>query len=371
MNPRGGEDGARRRLEAYRGEIDRIDDRILALLARRRAAAVGIGTLKQDLHLDVLDPSRERQILDGLASRSRGKFDPGAVRSIFEAIIFACRSAQESPAVAFLGPEGTFTHQAALQLHGKEAVYRPAPTVEDVFEQVAASRCSSGIVPLENAMEGPVRETLDCFSRYALFIRAEVRLRIRHHLLSRSPGLKDVQCLYSHPMALAQCRGWIRARLPAVRVREVESTARAACLASEDPHSAAVGGRLAGELHRVPVLAEGIEDRGDNVTRFAALGRDLQGTRPSGRDRTSLLMVLEHGPGTLFRALAPLAEHGVNLTRIDSRPLRSSKWEYMFFLDLEGHAEEVPVVGTLREMKNRCLDMKLLGSYPREDDPWS
>ncbi|MCF8063234.1 MAG: prephenate dehydratase [Deltaproteobacteria bacterium] len=369
MNPGETRERAWRRLEAFRGEIDRIDDRILSLLSRRRAAAVGIGMLKRSLQLAAADPARERQILESLASRSREGLDPGAVRSIFSEIIAACRSVQEPPRVAFLGPDGTFTHQAALRLHGKEADYRPFRTLEEVFQQVADAHCDQGVVPLENTFEGTVHETLDLFSRYKLFIRAEVRLKIRHHLLSRSPEPESVQCLYSHPMALAQCRRWIRLRLPSVRIREVESTAGAVALASGDSRAGAVGGRLAGELYGVPALAEGIQDRGDNITRFAALGRDPGGAGPSGRDRTSVLLALAHRPAALFRALAPLAERGVNLTRIDSRPRRNASWEYLFFLDMEGHASDEPLAAALGEIKHQCLEMKVLGSYPGEEDP--
>ncbi len=369
MNSQGGEEAAWRSLEAFRRKIDRIDDGIVSLLSRRMAAAEEIGRLKRKHGLGVTDLEREKQILERLVSRRAQELDPGEIRKIFSGIIAACRSIQEPCSIAFLGPEGTFTHQAAIHLYGKKAACRPFTLLEEVFEHVSASQCDFGIVPLENSYAGPVGETLDCFSQYDLFIQAEVRLSIRHHLLTRSRTLEEVRCLYSHPMALAQCRRWIRARLPSVRITEVESTAGAAFMASRDPSAAAVGSRLAGELYEVPVLEKGIADRRDNITRFAAVGRSPADRGPSGRDRTSLLLVLEHRPAALFHALACLAQRGVNLTRIDSRPLRSAKWEYLFFLDLEGHALEDPLAMALTGLKERCLNMKLLGSYPREEDP--
>lgn len=369
MNCEQQDESAWRRLEARRTEIDGLDEHILKLLYQRLAAAKEIGDLKRLLDLEVVDPGRERRILRRLSAQSRGPLEPEAIRSVFGAIIASARAVQEPPRAGFLGPEGTFSHEAALQYYGTPAEYLPLPAIADVFDHVARSVWNTGVVPLENSCEGPVRDTLDLFAIHDLTIRAEVRMRIHHHLLSRASHPEAVRVLYSHPMALAQCGRWIRAHLPGVRTEAVASTALAARLASDDPAAAAVGSRLAAEQAGVPVLRSEVQDSSANTTRFAVLGRPPLDRDPSENHRTSLLIALQHRPGALYRALSPLAARGVNITRIDSRPRRDRAWEYLFFLDLNGHAEDDPLAGALSEMSRSCTLLKVLGSYPREDEP--
>jgi len=368
MNGENADESAWQKLKSFRGEIDRIDERILSLLSLRQAAAEGIGKLKSELNLDILDPARERRVLKRLTAYGRWPLDPEAIRTIYSGIISAARRVQEPPCVGFLGPEGTFSHQAARQLYGETAAYRPLQSVEDIFYRVARAECSTGIVPLENSSEGPVMETLDLFALYDLTIRAEVRLPVRHQLLSRATDPKDIQRLYSHPMALAQCNRWTRNHLPGIQTEAVSSTASAVDLVAGDPKAAAVGSRLAGEIAGVPILQEDIQDLRNNVTRFVLLGRGPMAQDPSDKDCTSLLIGLEHRPGTLLGVIGPLAAHNVNITRIDSRPRKDRPWEYLFFLDLDGHAEEEPLAGALDEISKACSMIKLLGSYPREDE---
>jgi len=369
MNAENADEGSWQTLESFRKEIDRIDEGILGLLSRRLAAAERIGKVKRRLDLEIADPARERRILERLSGRSRGRLDPEAIRTVFSGIFASSRRVQETPRVGFLGPEGTFSHQAARRYYGEEAAYLPLQTLEDVFDRVARAECHTGIVPLENASEGAVRDTLDLFARHDLIIRAEIRLPVRHHLLSHASGPESIRCLYSHPMALAQCRRWTRIHLPGVRTEPAASTAQAVGFASSHPSAAAVGSRLSGELFGVPVLQSGIQDRRDNVTRFVVLGRGPLERRPGGRDRTSLLLSVEHRPGALLRVLSPLAANGVNITRIDSRPRSDRAWEYLFFLDLDGHAADGPLAEALSEISPACTLLKVLGSYPREDDP--
>ncbi len=369
MNGEQQDEGSRGRLEIRRTEIDGLDQQILELLYLRLAAAKDIGDLKRSLDLEVVDPARERRILRRLSAQSRSPLGPDAIRAVFKAIIASARAVQEPPRVGFLGPEGTFSHEAALRYYGTQAEYLPYAAIDDVFDHVARSGCNTGVVPLENSCEGPVRETLDLFAIHDLVIQAEVRMRIHHHLLSRASNPEAVRVLYSHPMALAQCGRWIRTHLPSARTEAVASTALAARLASDDPTAAAVGSRLAAEPAGVPVLRGEIQDLEANTTRFAVLGRTSLERDPSENHRTSLLIALEHRPGALYMALSPLAARGVNITRIDSRPRRDRAWEYLFFLDLDGHAGDGPLAGALSEMSRSCSLFKVLGSYPREDEP--
>lgn len=363
-------EGPRRRLGQIRTEIDKIDEEILSLLFRRQSAAIQAGLVKQVLGMDTLDQKRERQVLTRLSAGGNTTLAPGSIRSIFAQIMTASRSVQTATAVAYLGPQGTFTHQAAEKYFGGHSAYRSMDTLEEVFASIANGLCGMGVVPLENSSEGAVRETLDLFNRTNLKIHGEVFLKIEHHLLSRAPGISAVNRVYSHPMALAQCSGWIRENLCHVECLEASSTARAVSLAFQNPAAAAVGSGFAGHLHSLPVLARGIENRKDNRTRFAVLG-DAPCPAPTGRDRTSLLVHLDHRPGALCSALDPLAENGINLTRIDSHPSGTRPWEYMFFLDLEGHAKDEAMSQAIGTLASRCSHVKTLGSYPRGDELWT
>jgi chorismate mutase/prephenate dehydratase len=277
------------------------------------------------------------------------------------------RSVGGPPAVAYLGPEGTYTHQAAFRLHGREASLLPGEGLDEVFDLVESGRCVRGVVPVENSIEGSVRQTLDLLHRSHLIIQAEVFLRVRHQLLSKAPGLGEIRRLYSHPMALAQCRSWIKQNLPGVSLSETGSTALAAKAASSDPTSGAIGGEPCGRLYGLEPLASDIGDHPDNVTRFLGLGKTA--APPGPRNKTSILFLLKHEPGSLFRMLEPIAKRSINMTRIESLPLRARHWEYLFYLDMEGHETEPDVAETLKEMADRSLRLKRLGSYPMGVEP--
>lgn len=358
---------SRRSLAARREEIDRVDGEILSLLCRRQAVAASIGEIKRALGAETYDPAREKQVLERLVSSRPEGLTPESVRRIFTEIISASRSIQGPFETAFLGPEATFSHQAAINLFGRSTSFRPAETIQEVFDLVERGTCQRGVVPVENSFEGSVAAALDCLCRYDLKIESELLLRVRHHLLSRRNGTAGVEKVYSHPMGLAQCRIWLKGRMPGAQWVEASSTSRAAESAASEPNAAAVGSRLAARRYGLNLVAEHIEDHPGNVTRFLAIGR--RDAEPTGKDKTSIVFSLGHEPGSLHRALAPLACAGVNLTRIESRPMKTRNWEYLFFVDVEGHEKEEGIGRAFKEMANRCAFLKRLGSYPSGGEP--
>jgi len=356
-------------LDAYRKEIDTIDDQIISLLSRRQEISMSVGQIKKERGLEVFDPAREEEIIRKLASGSSGGLSKQAVKHIYSEIMSASRSVQESLAVAYFGPEATFTHQAAIFLFGQSASMRAAETIEDVFGLVEKGICRQGVVPIENSYEGSVNRTLDLLYKYELKISAEIFLRIRHHFLSMADDIKKIKRLYSHPMPIAQCRSWIRGNLPrTVVIKEVGSTSLAAKLAAEDPDAAAVGSRLAALTYGLKILQENIEDHPDNVTRFLSIGKTEP--EPTGKDKTSILFFINHKPGALHSALGIMAKNKINMTRIESRPMKTRNWEYLFYTDIEGHENDGNVQDAVREMERTCPFVKRIGSYPAAGEPW-
>ena len=356
-------------LNSYREQINQVDDKIISLLTRRQEIATAVGQIKKEKGLEIFDPGREEEIMRRLAENSRQGLSKEAIRHIYSEIISASRSVQEALTVAYFGPEATFTHQAALSLFGRSTSMRASETIEEVFGLVEKGVCRQGVVPVENSYEGSVNRTLDMLYKYELKISAEIFLRIRHHLLSKADDLKDITVLYSHPMPIAQCRAWIRANLPkAVTIKEVGSTSAAAKLAADDPRAAAVGSALAAKTYGLGTLQENIEDHPDNVTRFLSIGRNE--CEPTGKDKSSILFFLNHKPGALYNALGILAKNNINMTRIESRPMKIRNWEYLFLVDIEGHEKDENVHGPIVDMQRTCPFVKRLGSYPASGEPW-
>ncbi|SPD72180.1 P-protein (Includes: Chorismate mutase; Prephenate dehydratase) [uncultured Desulfobacterium sp.] len=356
-------------LDSYRQEIDGIDSQIISLLTKRQEIATSVGQIKKARGLEIFDPAREEEIMRRLAGEGKGLLSKEAIRHIYSEIISASRAVQESLTVAYFGPEATFTHQAAISLFGRSASMRAAETIEEVFGLVEKGVCRQGVVPVENSYEGSVNRTLDMLHRYELKICAEILLRIRHHLLSKAEDIKDVKTLYSHPMPIAQCRAWMRSNLSkTVTVKEVGSTSLAAKLAAEDPASAAVGSALAAKTYNLKTLQENIEDHPDNVTRFLSIGK--ASCEPTGKDKCSILFFLSHKPGSLYNALGILAKNNINMTRIESRPMKIRNWEYLFLVDIEGHEKNINVHEAILEMEKTCPFVKRLGSYPAAGEPW-
>jgi chorismate mutase/prephenate dehydratase len=354
-------------LEDVRGRIDKVDEQIQHLINERARLAqqVGISKTQDGRTVDFYRPEREAQVLRMARARNAGPLRDAEVLRLFREIMSACLAQQEPLKVAFLGPEGTFTQTAVLNHFGHSVRALPLGSIDEVFHEVEAASADFGVVPIENSTEGTVNHTLDRFINSPLKICGEVELRIRHHLMGAMSALDRIERVCSHPQSLAQCRQWLEEHLAGIEQVAVSSNAEGARRARDEKGSAAIAGESAAQVYGLKVLAAEIEDRADNTTRFLVLGRKL--FSPSGEDRTTLLVSVGHtdAPGALHRLLEPLARHRVSLTRIESRPSRRRKWDYVFFIDLEGHAQERHVARALAALKKRASLFRVLGSYPR------
>jgi chorismate mutase/prephenate dehydratase len=348
-------------LNELRECIDDCDAKILELLNERAQCALHIGELKRATKSVYYVPERERAIFDRLREQNPGPLPPQAIKGIYREIISAVRALEKPVDVAFFGGRATFTHMAAMRIFGAHAEYHPAATVDDVFTEVERKRVDYGIVPVETSMGGGVSDTLDRFVRSDLKIVNEVMMHIKQNLLSNS-AFEEITRVYSKVQGLVQCRNWLKGNLPNAEQVETSSTAEAARIASGEPGSAAIASELASEIYDIKVLVPGVEDAAHNFTRFFVIGHQI--AKPTGDDKTSILCAIKDRPGALFGLLDPLAKHGINLTRIESRPSQRKAWEYVFFIDMFGHAEEESIKGALEELSSHCKEMKILGSYP-------
>lgn len=352
-------------LDRLRQEIDRVDREIVALLNRRAGLALEIGRAKADGRRPVFDPQREAEVLRLVRQASDGPLGGELLQPIYREILSACRQLQYPLRVAYLGPAATFTHQAALERFGQAPTYRPAGSVTEVFTLVQKGEADYGVVPVENSTEGPVHETLDLLADADVRICSAVTLPVVHCLLSNAP-LEEVRVVYSHPQALAQCRRWLAEHLPGREVVPAVSTARAAELAASDPRGAAIATRLAGETYGVEVVESGIQDLAQNYTRFFVIARGAELGQPTGRDRAAILFSIKDRVGALRDVVEVFASAGINLASIQSRPSKRRAWDYIFFLELEGHAAEPHVQAALAEVEHHCVFLKVLGSWPME-----
>jgi chorismate mutase/prephenate dehydratase len=349
-----------------RGQIDALDEKIQELLNLRASLAqqVGISKSATGRTVDFYRPEREAQVLRMVRERNRGPLSDAELVRLFREIMSACLAQQEPLKVAYLGPEGTFTQAAVFTQFGHSVRALSLASIDEVFHEVEAATADFGVVPIENSTEGTVNHTLDRLITSPLTICGEVELRIHHHLMGQMRQLSEVVRVCSHPQSLAQCRAWLSEHLPGVEQVAVSSNAEGARRARDEKGSAAIAGSTAAEVYGLSVLAGEIEDRSDNTTRFLVLGRKL--FPPSGADRTTVLVCPErNAPGVLYGLLAPLAEHQISLTRIESRPSHRRKWDYVFFIDVEGHAEEPHVAAALEALRARASLFRVLGSYPR------
>lgn len=351
------------RLKRLRDRIDALDRRIQALIADRARCALAIGRAKHDdgaAH--VYRPEREAEVLRAALARNDGPLADADVTRLFREIISACRALEVGLRVAFLGPEGTFTHEATLKHFGQAVTTIPLGAIDEVFREVESGNAHFGVVPIENSTEGVVNHTLDTFLVSSLKICGEIQLRVHHHLLGRGPVGHATRVL-SHQQSLAQCREWLDANLPNIERVAVSSNAEAARRAAAEPDTLAIAGDSAARIYGLDVRTANIEDRPDNTTRFLVIG-DLE-TEPTGADRSSFLLSSRNRPGSLHHLLAPLARHRVNMTRIESRPSRQSLWEYVFFVDVEGHVRDRKVAKVVAELKQEAALFRHLGSYPK------
>jgi chorismate mutase/prephenate dehydratase len=349
-------------LGALRSGIDAVDAEIVRLLDRRARLARRIGEIKQEKGLEAYAPARERAVLKRVAALSAGDFPSSGLEAVFREIISSSISLEARLKVAYLGPEATFTHEAALRSFGTSVELEPQATVAEVFTRVERGEAEHGVVPVENSMEGAVTHTLDELMNSPLKICGEVYLPISQNLISKEPSLERVRVVCSHPMALAQAATWLRHELPGARLEEVESTGEAARRAAGEPGVAAVGSVLAAEAHGLNVLARNIQDARTNSTRFIVLGRAWAGR--TGKDKTSVVFSVKDRPGVLRDALSAFAEENINLTRIESRPSRKRAWTYVFFADFQGHPEEERVRRALAALEEHCPYVSLIGAYP-------
>ncbi len=350
-------------LEKLREKISGIDRRIISLLDERAELVEEVGRIKRKHHLPFYSPDRETYVYRMVEENASGRFPKKSLRTIFREIMSASIKLEEPLVISYLGPEATFTHQAAIERFGLALHYTPEESIEDVFMDVEAERADFGVVPIENSIEGVVSYTLDMFVNSSVKIVSEIIIDIHHNLLSKADRLEDIKAIYSHPNALGQCKGWIKKHLPNVPLFETTSTAKAAKIAEKDKNVAAIASKAAAEIYGLNILAKGIEDKTDNITRFLVIGRHIP--KKTGNDKTSFMFTIKDRVGALYQILEPFYRNGINLTRIESRPSRQKSWSYIFYVDIEGHISDESVKNALKEIEKYTVLLKILGSYPR------
>ena len=348
----------------HRKAIDKLDAKIVKLLNERTRHVLEIGVIKLRAGEEIYAPHRELAVLQRLGRLNPGPITNESLRAIYREIMSSALSLQKTMRITYLGPEATFTHQAAIRRFGSSLRYQPQKTITDVFNEVSKNRADYGVVPIENSTEGVVTHTLDMFVDSDLKIVSQIVLRVQHCLLSDSKK-SQLKKLFAHPQALAQCRAWVQNNLPRVEIIETSSNARSAELAAKEKGSAAIAGQLASEKYGLGVLEYDIQDNAANATRFLVLGR--QCSPPTGKDRTSVMFSIVHEVGALYRALAPFRRYRINMTKIESRPSKRKAWEYFFFIDCDGHVSDHKVAKAIGELEQQCSFVKVLGSYPNAE----
>jgi chorismate mutase / prephenate dehydratase len=353
-------------LLALRERIDAVDREMLDLLNRRAALALEVGELKKSEGSVVFRPEREAQVIDGLKLSNSGPLRSDSVAPIWREIMSACRSLESPMRVAYLGPAGTFSEEAALGFFGSSIVRVPCGSFDEVFRLTSAGAADFGVVPIENSTEGGVARALDLFLHTPLFIIGETSLFVRHNLLRKADSRNDIQAVLAHPQALAQCHEWLSTHMPGVERRPVSSNAEGARLASFDATLAGIASERAAGEFGLHVVARAIQDDPNNRTRFVIVAHPQQHPAPkaSGHDCTSLVVSVSNKPGAVHDLLVPLKTHGVSMTRFESRPARSGQWEYYFYIDVDGHPDDPRIAAALRELRAACAFFKVLGSYP-------
>ncbi len=348
-------------LPELRQEIDTIDEEIVNLISKRADVARQVGLLKSTDNGIAFVPTRERVVLNHVESVNKGLLPNDAIRAIFQQIIAANRNLEQPVSVAYLGPPFTFSHYAAQLRFGATSNLIEADSISDVIDMVEHGKAHYGVVPIENSTEGVIRETLDAMYRCTLSIADELNIPVRHSLWGRSE-LKDIKEIYSHPQPLAQCRNWLHRTLPGVLLQTASSTSKAAEIVAGRPECAAICQPMAAEQFNLNLLADRIEDSPYNRTRFYVIGQAK--SQPSGRDKTSVVFSVKHTAGSLNHALRVLENHGINLTLIESRPTKEMPWQYLFYIDFQGHIDDPRIVAALDEMREHCLFVRIFGSYP-------
>lgn len=352
-------------LDQIREEIDSVDQQLQHLINRRAKLAESVAKAKFSMEESPMfyRPEREAQVLRRIMERNEGPLSDVTMARLFREIMSACLALEAPQSIAFLGPEGTFTHSAVLKHFGHDALVRPLQTIDEVFREVEAGSAHYGLVPVENSSEGVVNHTLDCFKSSHLNVIGEVELRIHHQFLVSSNTRKDsIKQIYAHQQTLAQCRKWLDAHYPGVELVALSSNAEAARRIRNEWHSAAIASDVAAGLYELEILHSNIEDNPENTTRFLVIGREK--VPQSGNDKTSLLISAHDRAGALLEILAPFAQHNISLTSIETRPALPEKWAYVFFIDLEGHIEQDNVKAAIAEIRPLVKEVRVLGSYP-------
>lgn len=348
-------------LSDIRKKIDDLDDKIIQLLNDRTRLALEVGKIKTESGKEIYAPERESQIYEKIDKLAGGPMPKEAVKSIYREIMSAALAIEKPLSIAYLGPEATFTHLASLSKFGSSVTYVPMPSINQVFMQVEQGRADYGVIPVENSIEGAVNHSLDMFFDSDLKICSEILFDIRHNLMSNTDK-KHIKRVYANPQVFGQCRQWLQANLPGVDQVEMSSNAAAAQRAQNEAGSAAIASKLAATIYNLHILAEGIQDFAQNVTRFIVVGR--QYPPPTGQDKTSLLVSIKDKVGALYEMLLPIKKSGVNMTKIESRPSKKRAWDYYFFIDVEGHADHPKVRKMLQQMESKVKFLKVLGAYP-------
>jgi chorismate mutase/prephenate dehydratase len=348
----------------HRQAIDKLDTHIVKLLNERTKHVLAIGEIKLKAGEEIYAPHRERAVLQRICRRNEGPMSNESLRAIYREIMSSALSLEKSMTIAYLGPEATFTHQAAIRRFGSSLLYSAQKTIADVFSEVSKNRADYGVVPVENSTEGVVTHTLDMFVDSDLKIVAQIVLPVQHCLLCNGRRAQ-IRKLFAHPQALAQCRGWVQNHLPRAEIIETSSNARSAEFAAKEKDSAAIAGVLAAEKYGVRIVEQDIQDNAANATRFLVLGR--QCSPPTAKDRTSIMFSIVDQVGALYRALSPFRRYRINMTKIESRPSKRKAWEYFFFVDCDGHLTDRKVAKALELLSEQCSFVKVLGSYPNTE----
>ena len=350
------------KLQPLREQIDAIDAQLLALLNQRARVAQEVGHVKAQTNAPVFRPEREAQVLSRVAANNPGPLPSSDLQVIFREVMSACRALEKRVSVAFLGPVGTYSEQAVWQQFGQAVVGLPCLSIDEVFRSVEAGTADFGVVPVENSTEGTINRTLDLLLQTTLSISGEVALQVHHSLMTKSGSMQGITRICAHSQALAQCQGWLNDHYPDTERQALASNGEAARLASEDSSVAAIAGEMASKLYGLQLVHAHIQDDPHNRTRFVVIGRLKPAS--SGRDQTSLVLSVPNKPGAVYELLAPLAKYGVSMTRFESRPARTGSWDYYFYVDIEGHAQDTKVAQALQALQSRAAFFKVLGSYP-------
>jgi chorismate mutase/prephenate dehydratase len=350
-------------LDELRAQIDACDREIVRILNDRSRIACSIGSIKAKTGSAIYDPCREERVFEKIRSINQGPLSQDALRAIYREVISAAKALEGPTRIAYLGPEATYTHQAAQSCFGSSMEYRAVPSIPEVFTLVERKEADYGVIPIENSTDGIVRHSLDMMANTSLFIVNQVYLNIEHCLISNSP-LEEIEVVCSKDQALGQCRDWLLSHLPHASQKEVASTSLAVKMAQKDKGVAAIASALASKLYEVPIVKKGIQDRSDNITRFLVVGKEPAPRMGEGKDRTSIVVSLKDEVGALQQALNSFSERGINLCKIESRPTRQKNWDYFFFIDFIGHHEDAEVQSVMEDLRSKSSFIKWLGSYP-------